>query len=51
VAVFDGHSPAGSAFKDIARRLQGETIPFTRYDVAQVGMMSRLMRALGFARV
>jgi septum site-determining protein MinD len=51
VAVFDGHSPAGSAFKDIARRLQGETIPFARYDVAQVGMMSRLMRALGFARV
>jgi len=31
--------------------MQGETIPFPRYDVARAGMMSRLMRALGFARI
>jgi len=51
VAVFDSHSPAGSAFKDIARRLQGETIAFQRYEVTQAGMMSRFLRALGFARI
>ncbi len=51
VAVYDSQSVAGRSFKDIARRMQGEAIPFARYDVAQAGMMSRLMRALGFARV
>jgi len=51
VAVFDSRSPAGSAFKDIARRLQGEVIAFPRYDTPQIGMMSRFLRALGFARL
>src|SRR6478672_8196897 len=38
VAVFDSHSAEGGAFKDIARRLQGETIAFPRYEAAQAGM-------------
>ena len=51
VAVYDGQSPAGRAFKDIARRMQGEAIPFPRYEAPPVGAMSRFLRALGFARV
>jgi septum site-determining protein MinD len=51
-AVFSTASPAGSAFKDIARRMQGEDVSFPRYDAPQpVGVMGRLMKALGFARV
>jgi septum site-determining protein MinD len=51
-AVFSDHSPAGAAFKDVARRMQGEQVVFPRYEEPQpVGVMSRLMKALGFARV
>ena len=51
-AVFSNTSPAGAAFKDVARRLAGEDVLFPRYDAPPpVGMMGRLMKALGFARV
>lgn len=50
-AVFASHSPAGAAFKDVARRLGGEEVAFTRYDAPPpAGVMGRLMKALGFAR-
>lgn len=51
-AVFDLYSPAGRSFKDIARRLQGEDVPFPVFEAPPPpGMMGRLMKALGFARV
>jgi len=50
VAVFDAHSPAGVAFRDIARRLVGEEVSFQRYEPPPpVSVMSRLRRAFGFA--
>ncbi len=48
-AVFDGHSAAGLAFRDIARRLNGEEVHFPRYEPPAEGMMVRLRRAFGFA--
>ncbi len=50
-AVFDTYSAAGRAFKDIARRLQGEEVAFPSFQQPPVGVMGRLMKALGFARV
>ncbi len=48
-AVFDMHSRAGLAFRDIARRLIGEEVSFPRYEAPQpVTVMGRLRRAFGF---
>jgi septum site-determining protein MinD len=44
--ALDGHSPAGQAFRNIARRLLGQDVPFMPLQPT-TGLMQRLRRALG----
>lgn len=44
--ALDGHSPAGQAFRNIARRLIGEDVPFMSLQPSG-GFIQRLRRALG----
>jgi septum site-determining protein MinD len=44
--ALDGHSPAGKAFYNIARRMMGEDVPFLSLQPSS-GWMQRLRRALG----
>ena len=48
-AVLDPNSKAGQAFTNIARRLQGEKVPFMSLE-EEVGFFQRLLRALGLGR-
>lgn len=45
-AALDERSRAGQAFRDIARRLKGEEVPFTPLD-GQPGFLQKLMARLG----
>ena len=46
--VLDGRSPAGRAFRDIARRLMGEQVPLIVFEEPE-GVLQRFMRRLGFS--
>ncbi|MBA4496158.1 septum site-determining protein MinD [Paenactinomyces guangxiensis] len=46
--VFDGHSPAGKAYRNIARRIQGEMVPLLTLE-EEKSMVSKMKRWLGFA--
>jgi septum site-determining protein MinD len=50
-AALDGRSRAGRAFRDIARRLNGETVPFESDDGGDglFGRLARMVRAGGQA--
>ncbi|WP_406677899.1 septum site-determining protein MinD [Moorella sp. ACPs] len=45
-AVLDRHSRAGQAYRNIARRLLGEEVPFLNWDAGS-GIMARLRRLIG----
>jgi septum site-determining protein MinD len=46
--VFDGKSPAGKAYRNIARRIQGEMVPLMVLE-EENSMMMRIKSWLGFA--
>lgn len=46
-AVLNNHSKAGQAYKNTARRITGEEVPFLSLDVPE-GLLTRLKRAMGF---
>jgi len=50
-AALDGKSRAGRAFRDIARRLNGETVPFADLDGGDglFGRLARMVRSGGQA--
>lgn len=43
--VLDGKSPAGQAFRNVSRRLRGETVPFLNLD-EQGGLFGRIARLI-----
>ncbi len=47
-AVLNLHSPAGSAYRNISRRVAGEEVPFLNIE-GQSGLMGRLKRLVGMA--
>ena len=46
-AVVDTQSRAGEAYRNVARRLQGENVPFMNLEVED-GFFTRLKKAFGF---
>lgn len=46
-AVLNNHSRAGQAYRNTARRIMGEEVPFLSLDVPE-GLLNRLKRAMGF---